>query len=88
MRLAHTLLLIIVLLGQVALVQHEYDFASHQSGDACEVCLHATPLSHATLASHLTFDFLRTIVDSLPYQIFIDSISWIYFLARGPPVLA
>jgi hypothetical protein len=50
----HSLFLVMALLfAQAALLEHEYDFAAHKSGDTCVTCLHATPLSHAATGASL-----------------------------------
>jgi len=46
-RFSGLFLVMALLLAQSALLEHEYDFAAHKSGDTCSICLHATPLSHA-----------------------------------------
>ena len=45
-RLSGLLLAVALLFGQVALLEHEYDFAAHEVDHACDYCLHATPLTH------------------------------------------
>ena len=50
-RLFGLLLVAAILVGQGALLKHEYNFAAHKAGHTCTICLHATPLSHAMAGS-------------------------------------
>ena len=50
-RIYSLLLATAILFGQAALLNHEYDFAAHKSGDTCVICLHATPLSHGMVGA-------------------------------------
>lgn len=85
-RLPSLFLVMVLLLGQAALLEHEYDFAAHQSGDTCTTCLHATPLSHAmvgAVAPALPLSALHTEFQALARQLF--AIVSLAYRARAPP---
>jgi hypothetical protein len=76
-----------LLLGQAALLEHEYDFAAHKSGDACVTCLHATPLSHALAGAiplALSLPLARTEFHAPVSQ--IAAIADLAYRARAPPI--
>ena len=50
-RLSTLFLLMALLFGHAVVLEHQYDFAAHASGDTCTTCLHATPLSHAAVGA-------------------------------------
>ena len=85
-RLTGLFLVAALLFGQVALLNHEYDFAAHKSGDTCVTCLHATPLSHAlsgTIALALPLFVGNTEFHVLDLQ--ITTIAILAYRARAPP---
>ncbi len=85
-RFSSLFLAIALLLAQSALLEHEYDFAAHKSGDTCVTCLHATPLSHAMVgAVFLTFPLPihNTEFQLLALQIVAGTVS--AYHARAPP---
>jgi len=58
-RVSGLLLVVALLLGQLTLLEHEYDFAAHKAGDTCVTCLHATSLGHAlSAAAGMTLPFV------------------------------
>lgn len=88
LRLSGLLLTFALLFGQVALLDHEYDFAAHQSGDTCVTCLHATPLGHAlpgavALALPLSVPTTEFHVRDLK----ITSTANLAYRARAPPAV-
>lgn len=85
-RLSSLFLVMALLLGQSALIQHEYDFAAHKSGDTCSTCLHATPLSHAMVGAApfaLPLPALHTEFQTLDLQ--LSAIANLAYRARAPP---
>ena len=85
-RLPSLFLMMVLLLGQVAVLEHEYDFAAHQSGDTCTICLHATPLSHAmtgAVAVALPVSALHTEFQAPARQ--LSAIVSLAYRARAPP---
>lgn len=87
LRLSSSLLLALaLLLGQAALLEHEYDFAAHKSGDACVTCLHATPLGHALAGAiplALSLPLAHTEFHAPDSQ--IAAIADLLYRARAPP---
>jgi hypothetical protein len=85
-RYSSLFLVIAVLLGQTALLEHEYDFAAHKSGDTCSICLHATPLSHAMVGVAMLaipVVVVRSEFDARDTRVATATV--IAYLARAPP---
>jgi hypothetical protein len=86
LRLSSLLLMGALLFGQAALLEHEYDFAAHKSGDTCVTCLHATPLSHAVVGMIVLA--LPLFIPSTEFHIHdlqVSTITSIAYRARAPP---
>ena len=85
-RYSGLLLAIALLLGQISLLEHEYDFAAHKAGDTCITCLHASPLGHAVTGSAAFLFPLQRAHDEfslpeLPFSTFVHDA----YRARAPP---
>jgi len=75
-----------ILFGQMALLEHEYDFAAHKSGDTCVTCLHATPLSHAmtgTVALAVPVVVVRA--EFYSRDLLAPTVDGVVYRARAPP---
>lgn len=75
-----------LLFGQIALLEHEYDFTAHKSGDTCVTCLHATPLSHAmtgTVAIAVPVVNVRT--EFYSRDLVAPTVDGVVYRARAPP---
>jgi len=75
-----------LLFGQMALLEHEYDFAAHKSGDTCVTCLHATPLSHAmtgTVAIAVPVANVRA--EFYSRDLVAPTVDGVVYRARAPP---
>jgi hypothetical protein len=86
LRLSGLFLVAALLFSQAALLDHEYDFAAHKSGDTCVTCLHATPLSHAltgAIALVLPLPIAHTEFHVLDLQ--IAKLAALAYRARAPP---
>jgi hypothetical protein len=85
-RLTGLFLVMALLFGQTALLEHEYDFAAHKSGDTCVTCLHATPLSHAMVGAVYLALPLPTLNIEFPFQsLQTASVTTSAYRARAPP---
>jgi hypothetical protein len=87
-RLSGLLFAAALLFAQAALLEHEYDFAAHEAGHTCVICLHATPLSHGmsgTIALALPLAVADTEFRVLDPQ--ITAIATLAYRARAPPSL-
>lgn len=87
-RLSGLFLVIALLFGQAALLEHEYDFAAHKSGDTCVTCLHATPLSHALAgAIALALPLPAASTEFHVLDLHIAAIADLAYRARAPPAV-
>ena len=88
-RLSGLLLVIALLLGQVSLLEHEYDFAAHKPGDTCVTCLHASPLGHAvTGAVEFALPFLLNEANYVHVTPPLSTVAHHAYRARAPPRLS
>jgi len=81
-------LALMLLLAQAALLEHQYDFAAHKSGDSCVTCLHATPLSH-TMSGTLALDIQieRVPFEFLSVDVVTPRSAAVVYHARAPPAV-
>jgi len=89
LRFSSLILVAALLFGQAALLEHEYDFAAHKSGDTCVTCLHATPLSHAMAGAQalmLPLPVART--EFLLLDLQVSELAALAYRARAPPSAA
>lgn len=87
--LRYLLLVFALWLGQTALLVHAVDLHAHSTGDACEVCLHATPTSGALPAAGPALPPACGTENPLPttYRAIVAA-PLADALARGPPVFS
>lgn len=85
-RFSGLLLVIALLLGQIGLLEHEYDFAAHQAGDHCVICLHASPLGHAVAGSSAPLFSAQLVQAEFSLcDLTFSSITHAAYRARAPP---
>lgn len=85
-RFSGLLLVIALLLGQIGLLEHEYDFAAHQAGDHCVICLHASPLGHAVAGSSAPLFSAQLVQTEFSLRdLTFSSITHAAYRARAPP---
>jgi hypothetical protein len=85
-RLSSILLVMVILFAQAALLEHEYDFAAHKSGETCVICLHATPLSHGMVgALFMAFPLPIHRTEFHPLDLQIVAVAVRAYRARAPP---
>jgi hypothetical protein len=85
-RSSSLLLIMALLFAQAALLEHEYDFAAHKSGDTCVTCLHATPLSHAmTGAFALAVPVVAVRTEFYSRDLVAPTVDGVVYRARAPP---
>lgn len=85
-RLSTLFLLMALLFGQAVVLEHEYDFAAHASGDTCTTCLHATPLSHAAVGAIALANPPLVVLTEFQFadsQLF--AVASLAYRARAPP---
>jgi hypothetical protein len=88
-RLSTLFLVSVLLFGQAALLEHEYDFAAHASGDRCVTCLHATPLSHAMVgATLLALPLPALTAEFHTLELPLSAVAAMTYRARAPPSAA
>lgn len=86
-RLSSLYLAMVLLFGQNALLEHEYDFTAHSSGDDCLTCLHATPLSHAMVGgAPLALPLVVVHAEFYPFNLQLSAIANRAYRARAPPL--
>ena len=86
-RLSSLVLALVLLLGQAALLAHEYDFAAHKDGSSCSICLHATPLTDAAVGSFsLELPSVDGATDFQPIELQQTSTANNRYCARAPPI--
>lgn len=85
-RVTALLLMMALLLGQIGLLAHEYDFAAHKAGDTCITCLHASSLGHALAgATVLMLPHARGDADYIHINPPFSTVSHNAYRARAPP---
>lgn len=82
-------LALLLLLGQVSLLAHEYDSAVHTHGGDCSICLHGAPLTHAAVGSFsLELALFSDATDFQPVALALTGADRIPYCARGPPSIS
>lgn len=81
------LVLLIMALGQMAQVWHHVDPVLHESGELCQVCLHASGSAAVTASEPLLAELVWLCVGSLAIGagLFIGHRSFHLFRSRAPP---
>ena len=86
LRFSSLILVAALLFGQAALLEHEYDFAAHKSGDTGRICLHATPLSHAVAGTIvLTVPRVTVRIEFYAPASRAVAVAGVPYRARAPP---
>ena len=82
-----TLLLVAcLLLGQLAQMVHAYDFASHDDGGTCDICLSSQARDHASACPN--YGLPKLLTDERPLVVVLaqqDLSTHFHYLSRAPP---
>ena len=86
-KLANCTLALVLLLGQVFLLEHQLDFDAHQSGEACQVCLVSSPTDDAVAATAAVLPALPKVAGPLPEhpQVLATKSTCSPYSVRAPP---